>query len=298
MTARIAYLTLYLFGVCATAKPQDPAKNWPWAFLPDGTELKGPFHRIADVLDTIGLKEHYSHSCNNPPGKVYFQALTRTPRAVIFIDGPMPEKIPAMIKSFDARKYFYSHSYFADLMDMVKRRTLTHEYIKQHMPPPDTLETWPDGRAVRLRFKEQNLIFTIAHNGLISNLEIIDFASIEKYRLALSEKKVIGSSYAIGFSMSIHNRAKKVIKYVHAHVTAFNRVDDKVGSTVAKCIGPIEPDGSASVEFPNLIYSSTADWLRFDKITITYMDGTTSTIPGLDVERVTLMDWASMDDRR
>jgi hypothetical protein len=295
---RLALASGLYLGATLPVIAQDAAKKqWFWAYLPDGTELKGPFIQIKDVLDTLGLNEHYIHSCDNPSGQVYFQSLTRTPKVVVIIERPMPEKIPSMINSFDARTYFYSYSYYSDVMDMVKRRTLTHDYIRRHMPAPDTIEVWPDGRAVRLRFKDQNLLFTIAHNNLISNIEIIDFASIEKYKLALTDKKVIGTDRAIGFSASIYNHSRKTIKYVHFHVTAFNRVDDLIRSTVAKCIGPIEPERTASVEFPNLIYSSTAVRLQFDKVVVTYMDGTKTTVPGNAIERITLLDWEEVGQR-
>ena len=89
------------------------------------------------------------------------------------------------------------------------------------------------------------------------------------------------------FILRYTNTGKKTIKYLNWSGTTYNDVNDKVYCTIrhtcsfnGKDTGPVEPGQSAGGVWEAIIYNWSATELRLNSIVITYMDGSSVSIPG------------------
>lgn len=82
-----------------------------------------------------------------------------------------------------------------------------------------------------------------------------------------------------GMRFSFHNPTKKTIKYVNVSFVGYNAVDDRVGRAISKrCIGPIEPDETASYDFEYAWFTDVVEYAKMTSLSVQYMDGTTKTV--------------------
>lgn len=89
------------------------------------------------------------------------------------------------------------------------------------------------------------------------------------------------SEYTDGTSLEItfYNPSEQIIKYISFTFQGYNAVDDPVGGTITrKCIGPIEPNGSAYYDFDYIWFTDIVEYAKLRSLTVTYKNGTTKTI--------------------
>ncbi|MDE6649522.1 MAG: hypothetical protein K2K45_06305 [Muribaculaceae bacterium] len=82
-----------------------------------------------------------------------------------------------------------------------------------------------------------------------------------------------------GIRFTFHNPTNKTIKYVNIGFVGYNAVDDRVGKAMTKkCIGPIEPDETASYDFEYAWFTDIVDYAKISSLSVQYMDGTTKVV--------------------
>lgn len=98
-----------------------------------------------------------------------------------------------------------------------------------------------------------------------------------------SPNSAAGCDYVLRYT----NTGKKTIKYLNWSGTTYNAVNDKVYCTIrhtcafnGKDTGPVEPGQTSGGVWEAIIYNWSATELRLNSIVITYMDGSSVSIPG------------------
>lgn len=104
----------------------------------------------------------------------------------------------------------------------------------------------------------------------------------KKYGLAIRNWGVYDESeYTDGTSIRItfFNPTAQTIKYISISFQGYNSVDDPYGHPVTKkCIGPIDPDETASYNFEYVWFTDVVEYAKIRSIIVTYKNGTTKTI--------------------
>lgn len=88
------------------------------------------------------------------------------------------------------------------------------------------------------------------------------------------------SEYTDGtsFKFEFTNLAKKRVKYVNIAFRGYNAVDDPVGGVISKqCVGPIEPDESATYRFEYAWFTDVVEYAKITSLRVQYMDGSVKT---------------------
>ncbi len=95
------------------------------------------------------------------------------------------------------------------------------------------------------------------------------------------------SAAGCDFVLNYTNMGKKIIKYLNWSGTTYNAVNDKVYCSIrntcsfsGRDTGPVEPGQTSGGTWEAIIYNWSAKELRLNSIVITYMDGSSVTIPG------------------
>lgn len=121
--------------------------------------------------------------------------------------------------------------------------------------------------------------------------ELLDeLKSHTKYGLSIEDWGVYDESEytdGTGIKFKFYNPTKKMIKYITITFVGYNAVDDPVssyegGSLTRKCIGPIEPDESASYEFEYVWFTDIVQYAKIKSIVVQYNDNTTKRITNAD----------------
>ncbi len=263
------------------------------AYYPDGKKVKIKFQTIKQLLDSLEISEteRYHHIL----GEVYFKRLSDKPIFVLFPDKEYPLKIRGIISSYNYSKYLYSYSYYWDLNDMIKKGTLTKEYLQDVFKDPDTIGHDDDGSEYWIYRNYNTKIIFEGDNA--KSADVINYKALLRNELAVGSFDITGTDYAIGLDISLTNYSKKTIKYAFITVTATNPVHDKIGTKTVKAVGPIKPSETASYEFNDIIYSRTAKYLTIDNIKLQYMNGAIKIIPKNEVKNIRVMDWAEYGNR-
>ncbi len=82
-----------------------------------------------------------------------------------------------------------------------------------------------------------------------------------------------------GIRFTFHNPTKKTIKYVNIGFVGYNAVDDRVGKVMSKkCIGPIEPNETASYDFEYAWFTDIVEYAKIRSLSVQYKDGTTKVV--------------------
>lgn len=82
-----------------------------------------------------------------------------------------------------------------------------------------------------------------------------------------------------GIHFTFHNPTNKTIKYINLGFVGYNAVDDRVGKVMSKrCIGPIEPDETASYDFEYAWYTDIVEYAKITSLSVQYKDGTTKVV--------------------
>lgn len=82
-----------------------------------------------------------------------------------------------------------------------------------------------------------------------------------------------------GIRFSFHNPTNKTIKYINIGFLGYNAVDDRVGKVISKkCIGPIEPDETASYDFEYAWFTDIVEYAKITSLSVQYKDGTTKVV--------------------
>lgn len=286
------YLKIFVIIITSTTISSNSSAQFT-AYYPSGKKINIEFKTIKNLLDTLGIKESESHS--NNIGMAYFKRLSNRPIFVMFLDKDYPLRVNEIINSYNYSKYINSYSYYHDLKDMIGKGTLTKSYLRDVFNEPDVKGENEDGTNYWI-FKNYNAKITFK-DSIAKNADVVNYKSIEKNQLAITQYSVTGSDYAIGFDISINNLAKKTIKYIFITVTATNPVDDKVGTKTVKAVGPIKTNDSGTYKFENLIYSKTAQYLGIDLIKVEFIDGTLKIITKPEIQKIKLQDWEEIGNR-
>lgn len=118
----------------------------------------------------------------------------------------------------------------------------------------------------------------------LDNLQkrVSEVKSYSKYGLAIPSWGVYDMSEytdGTGFRFDFLNPTKLVIKYVTITFQGYNAVDDPVGRAITKkCIGPIEPDETASYDFEYAWFTDIVEYAKIRSIVVQYKNGTSKTI--------------------
>ena len=95
-----------------------------------------------------------------------------------------------------------------------------------------------------------------------------------------------GCDYRLRFT----NMSTKTIKYLYWYGNVYNAVNDKVACTVRRtynftgqCTGPINAHQIDDGDWETVIYNWSAKEMRLTKVTVIYMDGSSSSISGSDI---------------
>ena len=264
------------------------------AYYPDGKKITIKYGSIKSLLDTLGINESTSYDYKQWCS-VYFMRLTNKPIFVFFWKNPTPLKIKEIISTYNYNKYLYSYSYYWDLKDMIKKGSLTKQYLLEIFQEPDAKGT-SDEESEYWIFKKYNskILF---ENDTAKSADVINYNAFKKNELTISSFEVTGSDYSIGFNISLLNLSSKVIKYVSITVTATNSVNDKVGTQTVKGVGPIKFNEPSNFEFKDIINSGVAKYLTIENIKIEYMDGTIKLIPKSEVHNIKIQNWEEVGTR-
>ena len=121
-----------------------------------------------------------------------------------------------------------------------------------------------------------------------SSKKAASILTIQKSQL-YSPNSVGGCDYRLRYT----NMSAKTIKYLNWYGNVYNAVDDKVSCSVRKtynfsgrCTGPIKGHQIDDGGWEAIIYNWSAKELRLTKITIIYMDGSSTTIAGTDIVNI------------
>jgi len=256
-------------------------------YLPDGRKIEVRFNNIAQLLDSLKITEVELY--NHKLGGVYFKKLSNNPIFIIFYDKEYPSKIKEMIASYDYKKYLDSYSYYYDLNDMIKKGTLTKEYLYDVFEDPDSKGEDDEGLQYWI-FKKFNVKITFK-DDMPSLANVINYNAIQKNGLAISTFEVTGSDATIGFDIGVINFASRSIKYIFITVIVENPVKDKIATKIVKAIGPIKTGDPGSYEFEDIVYSKLAKYLYIENIKIQYMDSSIKLIPKSEIGNIRIKDW-------
>lgn len=113
-----------------------------------------------------------------------------------------------------------------------------------------------------------------------------EISSYQKYGVAIKDWKVYDESeYTDGTSVSFnfYNPTSKTIKYITIKFIGYNAVDDPVSrggsyTLTRKCIGPIDPEESASYVFEYVWFTDIVQYAKIKSIKVQYTDGTSKII--------------------
>lgn len=108
-----------------------------------------------------------------------------------------------------------------------------------------------------------------------------------KYGIFMEKCKPYQDYSSVGIELNIVNYSKKPIKYIELTTTAYNSVMDPVSTKTVKGVGPIYQGDKAEFDFEDVWYSSVIATHRPQRIVITYMDNTKTTIKTSDIEKIT-----------
>lgn len=134
--------------------------------------------------------------------------------------------------------------------------------------------------------RDKFFLKTLAFNKSIylDNLgeSLQELKSYAKYGLAIPRWGVYDMSEytdGTGIRFTFYNPTNKVIKYVSVTFQGYNAVDDPVGKAISKrCIGPIDPDETASYDFEYAWFSDVVEYAKIRSLVVQYKDGTSKTI--------------------
>lgn len=130
-------------------------------------------------------------------------------------------------------------------------------------------------------FKRQIALSKVLYLDNLQN-KINEVKSFSKFGLAIPSWNIYDvSEYTdgTGIRISFFNPTKSVIKYITITLQGYNAVDDPVGRTIIKkCIGPIEPDETASYDFEYAWHSDIVEYAKIRSIVVQYKNGTSKNI--------------------
>lgn len=144
----------------------------------------------------------------------------------------------------------------------------------------DTLIQQPQD--IRDRFFKHQIALSKAlyYENLQNGLNQIQ--SFSKFGLAIPSWSVYDvSEYTdgTGVRFSFYNPTQSIIKYVTITFQGYNAVDDPVGRAITKkCIGPIEPEETASYNFEYAWFTDIVEYAKIRYIVVQYKNGTSKTI--------------------
>jgi hypothetical protein len=256
------------------------------AYYPSGKKINIKFETVGELLDSLNILEYDVYDTKY--GSAYFKRLTNKPVFVFFFDKEEPLKVQQIISSFNYKGYLNSYSYYYDLKDMIKKGTLTKEYLLDVFNEPDTKEY--NRTAETLIFKKYNCSVTFQGDKAIS-ANVIDFKSLDKYQFAIVKYDVTGDDDEIGFEITVKNFSDKPIDNIHITVTAKNSMQSKIQTKTIEINGPIRPSETSTYEFNSIIYSDFAKYLPIENIKIKYVDGSSKLIGKAELPKITLVDW-------
>jgi hypothetical protein len=255
-------------------------------YLPNGKKIPFAFTKIQDILDSLKFTDVTVYDTDL--GSVYFKCLTNKPLFVI-LKKPNPSNIQLLISSYKYGEYLFSYSYYSDLTKMMEDGVLSRKYLVEYFGNPDVSSIIENGITLQI-FNKYNLRVEFA-DSIASKIDVINFNAIKKNELSILYYKVTGEEYSIGFNLSFYNKSKKTIKYIYITVTAFNPVDDIIGTKTVKAIGPITESDVGSYDFKDTFYSESASKLAMIKMKIQYMDGTIRELNKTAIRNIRIMDW-------
>lgn len=125
-------------------------------------------------------------------------------------------------------------------------------------------------------------------------------AARKKLRIYDKHIKAIDSVGGVDISIAWENRSPKTIKYIYFTVTPYNAVGDVVSCEITNnstvcvyCTGPYEQYEGCYLlgilvgsTWENVWYRNSVAYFTIDKVEIEYMDGTTTTITGSDLQDI------------
>lgn len=277
---KISLLTITLLSTIGSFAQ---SKKWQF-YWPDGKVFNTVQNTIAAHKDSLELD--VTHDFSHQGDVIIFYPLSNK---VAFYITDNKTSLSSLLKLYNHKAYLNSPSGFEmDLKEMLEKGTLDTTYCMWSLGKPSAVVPQPEG-TVNWLYKNIDLSLTF-RNDRATKYERTPFSGIAKHNLYVHNFKVNGNEYTTGFSISVANRAKKVIKYAWVTVTAFNAVDDPVGTKTVQGVGPVSPGEDGEWTFERVIYSKVVDYLRITGLKVQYMDGTQKLIPKSEIQSVVIKE--------
>lgn len=144
----------------------------------------------------------------------------------------------------------------------------------------DTLIQQPQDIRDRFFNRQIALSKVLYLDNLQKNVNEVE--SYSKYGLAIPSWGVYDvSEYTDGrgIRFCFLNPTKYAIKYITITFQGYNAVDDPVGRAMTKkCVGPIEPEETASYDFEYAWFTDVVEYAKIRSIVVQYKNGTSKTI--------------------
>lgn len=101
------------------------------------------------------------------------------------------------------------------------------------------------------------------------------------------------SAGGVNVGISIENLSSKPYKYIYFSATPYNSVNDMVkcqirgySTTTLKATGPIEPQKFQWLNWENVWYNNSLDFIKLENVKIIYMDNTEEMIDKTKLSKV------------
>lgn len=111
-------------------------------------------------------------------------------------------------------------------------------------------------------------------------------SELSKYKFLVTDYSFPPREYSgyPDFNVSVLNCSNKPIKYIWFNVTTYNPVNDVVANKTVRGIGPIKPFDFGEYTFEMIVLSKVVDYGKIISVKVQYMDGTTMSFTGKQLQ--------------
>jgi hypothetical protein len=130
----------------------------------------------------------------------------------------------------------------------------------------------------------------------VTNYELL-YNNTQHFDVAILNPSSIGINSAGGVNLNLYifNNTQKIIKYLYISVLPYNAVDDAQTCTIrgdyyrsCQLTGPLNPFTGENHTWECVWYNSTIRYVKITGIYIQYMDGSTKSSKGYDLNRIVI----------
>lgn len=258
-----------------------------FAYYPNGKPIIDTATKsIKQYLDKYAPRVPYHCRYIDTNGKnvmVYYKALTNKP-LLVFTDNP--KTIVSDLLNLKYTTYLKSVSFSSDVYSLKTDGLLTYQYLIENLGRPD--EVVGDSLNGAITYYKANSMFFFS-DGKLRDHYTCDYTLTKLKGLAILSFSVNGEGSFTGAEISFWNRSKKIIKYIHVTLQAYNSVDDLISTKTVKGVGPIEPNSNGSYNWEEIFYSNVVDYLQIGAIKIEFMDKSIVTLTKAEAKKIRII---------